>query len=187
MANEERIKPPVNPFTEEEIQVVCDAIKAKDAWYYHYFMFALHTGMRRSEILALTWHDVDLWQHRQIRVPNLKNPHLDGNFRHIPINETVLGLLLDLRSPSRWIFHKTGKRMLGGTVTLFFTELSRSVGIQITSERTRWTFAMSVFKQIAPSSSKDWKELQKMLGHKDQATTVSYFQRHTNGKLSPPR
>lgn len=172
-------KPLVEPLQEEDIRKICDAIEKKDKWYYHYFMFALHTGMRRNEILALTWHDVDVWKHREIIVPNPKLPNRhDVNARRIPLNETLLGLLLDLRSPSRWVFQKTGKRMLGGTVTLFFRELSRSLNISVNSERIRWTYAVNVFNAVNPSSREDWRTIQKIVGHKDVSTTKSYFQRN---------
>lgn len=171
--------PLVEPLNQEDIRQICDAIEKKDNWYYHYLMFALHTGMRRNEILALTWHDVDIWKNREIIVPNPKALRFqDPQARRIPINETLLGLLLDLRSPSRWVFQKTGKRMLGGTVTLFFRELSRTLDIQVNSERIRWTYAVNVFNQVNPASREDWQEIQKMLGHKDVSTTKSYFQRN---------
>ncbi|MBF0238793.1 MAG: tyrosine-type recombinase/integrase [SAR324 cluster bacterium] len=180
-------KPFARSFTVEEIQIICQKLEDKDRWYYHYFLFALNTGMRRSEILALTWHHVDLWKCREIIVPDLKNtPSLEGSLRRIPIDETLLGVLLELRSPSRWVFQKTGKRMLAGTVTLFFSELSRKLGIPVTSERIRWTFAMRMFHEIGPVSNKDWKKLQKLLGHKDGSTTRSYFQRNLHRHQSEP-
>lgn len=167
------------PLSEQDIEKIGLAIQQKDPWYYHYFLFALHTGMRRNEILALTWHDVDMWKDREIIVPNSKMlTEKNSHTRRIPLNETLLGLLLDLRSPSRWVFQKTGKRMLGGTVTLFFSELSQELGISINSERIRWTYAHNVFQEINPSSKKDWQLVQKRVGHKDVSTTKNYFQRN---------
>lgn len=168
----------MEPLKEEEIQIISEAIQKKDPWYYHYFMFALHTGMRRSEILALTWHDVDFWKRREIIVPASNRLHYrDPKVRRIPIDEKLLGLLLDLCSPSRWVFQKTGKRMLGGTVTIFFYELSRQLNIVVNSERIRLTYAIKIYNEIKPSSREDWKLIQKRLGHKEISTTKSYFQR----------
>ncbi len=170
---------PPPPFTTEEIECICEAIHKKDPWYYHYFMFALQTGMRRSEMLALTWHDVDLWKHREVIVPDPKRPrqrNRDG--RRIPIDQALLSLLLDLRSPSRWVFQKTGKRMLGGTVTTFFGVLGRQLNIPMSSERMRWTYAHNLYKKIQPHHREDWKKIQKLLGHKELWTTKNYYQRN---------
>ncbi|MGK5091705.1 tyrosine-type recombinase/integrase [Deltaproteobacteria bacterium TL4] len=185
MSTESTLNPSVKPFDAKEIDKICEALLQRDPWYYNYFKFALYTGMRRSEILALTWHHVDLWQNRGLTVPNHNSPRFweEDSVRIIDIDETLLGLLLDLRSSSRWVFQKTGKRMLGGTVTLFFTELSRTLGIQVTSERMRWTFSMKVYSAISPANREDWKKIQKILGHKDVSTTKSYFQRNIGCKL----
>jgi hypothetical protein len=52
------------------------------------FCFAVHTGMRRGEILALTWAGLDFTR-RTVTVFKSKN----GERRTIPVNQTVLDLL----------------------------------------------------------------------------------------------
>ena len=162
-----------------EIEELCEAIRSRDPWFEYYLKFALLTGMRRGETLALTWHDIDLWLNREIIVPDPRQPYYrDPKCRRIPIDEILLGILLDLRSPSRWVFQKTGRRMLGSTVSLFFRELSVQTGITVTSERIRMTYAMNRYLQLRPRSRKDWEILQENLGHRDVSTTRNYFQRH---------
>lgn len=164
---------------DQEIERLCIEIRRRDLWYLHYFRFALLTGMRRGEILALTWHDIDLWQNRELIVPDPRNPYYrDPKSRKVPIEEALLSLLLDLRSPSRWVFQKTGRRMLGSTVSMFFRDLGRDTGISVTSERIRLTYAMHRYQTIRPQTRKDWKILQESLGHRDIYTTKHYFQRH---------
>nr|WP_228276812.1 site-specific integrase [Marinobacter sp. JSM 1782161] len=57
-------KPPVDPFDEAEADEIIDYLYRRypgaDAVYAAYFEFAFWTGMRTSEMLALTWGDLDL-------------------------------------------------------------------------------------------------------------------------------
>ncbi|HKW86036.1 MAG TPA: tyrosine-type recombinase/integrase, partial [Nitrospiraceae bacterium] len=57
-------------------------------WLHGLVMFALHTGMRMGEIVALTWRGVDLHR-RTVTVFRSKN----GERRTIPVNDTVLAVL----------------------------------------------------------------------------------------------
>jgi integrase len=57
-------------------------------WLHDVVSFALHTGMRMGEILALTWQGVDFTR-RTVTVLGSKN----GERRTIPVNETVLSVL----------------------------------------------------------------------------------------------
>ncbi len=62
----------------------------------------LYTGMRRGEVLNLTWEQVDLKQ-GVIRLIHTKN----GEARDLPINETVRAVLSGLRTriDVPWVFH----------------------------------------------------------------------------------
>jgi len=57
-------------------------------WLQDLVTFALHTGMRMGEILALTWRGVDV-SRRTVMVVRSKN----GERRTIPVNDTVLSVL----------------------------------------------------------------------------------------------
>jgi integrase len=57
-------------------------------WLQELVVFAIYTGMRMGEILALTWAGVDLFR-RTVTVFRSKN----GERRTIPVNTTVLDLL----------------------------------------------------------------------------------------------
>jgi integrase len=69
---------------EEETQL----LQGCAPWLHDLVMFALHTGMRMGEILALTWQGVDFTR-RTVTVLRSKN----GERRTIPVNETVLSVL----------------------------------------------------------------------------------------------
>jgi integrase len=63
---------------------------------------ALHTGMRKGELLGLTWNEVDL-THGFIRLTQTKN----GKARALPFNETLWSLFSRLRTwpDVPWVFH----------------------------------------------------------------------------------
>lgn len=69
---------------EEEARLLA----ACSPWVKEIVVFALNTGMRMGEILALTWAGVDLFR-RTVTVFRSKN----GERRTIPVNQTVLEIL----------------------------------------------------------------------------------------------
>ena len=69
---------------EEEQRVLAAAAP----WLRELVVFAIYTGMRMGEILALTWAGVDLFR-RTVTVFRSKN----GERRTIPVSTTVLDLL----------------------------------------------------------------------------------------------
>ena len=65
-------------------------LAACPSWLRELVVFALHTGMRLGEILALTWSGVDLFR-RTVTVFRSKN----GERRTVPLNQTVMALLTE--------------------------------------------------------------------------------------------
>ena len=68
-------------------------IADKPYWLRSLIVFALHTGMRKSEILNLKWKDVDL-KRKVLTVVKSKNDAL----RTLPVNETLFDELCIIRS-----------------------------------------------------------------------------------------
>jgi integrase len=68
---------------------------------------ALHTGMRKEELLSLTWEAVDM-THGFIRLKQTKN----GTARALPFNETLWSLFSGRRARQDvpWVFHDVGGR-----------------------------------------------------------------------------
>ncbi|MBS3904137.1 MAG: site-specific integrase [Simkania sp.] len=75
-----------------EIQIIKSACeKSKSSLLLPIFIIALHTGMRRGEILSLRWEDVD-FKNRELHLPTSKN----GEPRDVPMSDEVFRTLSDL-------------------------------------------------------------------------------------------
>ena len=73
-------RPEMHTLNEDDIQTLLEA--AKPTPYYPFFYMALFTGMRRSELLALRWSDVDLL---------LCQVHITRTLHHLQNGEIVFG------------------------------------------------------------------------------------------------
>ena len=80
-------------------------LQACDASLRPIVLTALHTGMRKGELLGLTWDLVDM-THGFIRLKQTKN----GKARALPFNETLWSLFNRLRTRQdvSWVFHDAG-------------------------------------------------------------------------------
>ena len=77
-------------------------LQACENWLRPIVLTAIHTGMRKGELLGLTWDCVDM-THGFIRLKQTKN----GKARALPLNETLWGLFSQLRTRQDvpWVFH----------------------------------------------------------------------------------
>ena len=93
--------------TTDEEKALFDAL-ADSGWVSRIVLFALHTGMRRSEIFNLRWFDIDVVR-ETVHVRQSKN----GKARAVPMNETIKVLLQGLSKTSEYVFPspKTGARV----------------------------------------------------------------------------
>lgn len=79
-------------------------LQACEDWLRPIVLTALHTGMRKGELLGLTWDCIDM-AHGFIRLKQTKN----GKARALPFNETLWGLFSGLRArlDVPWVFHNS--------------------------------------------------------------------------------
>ena len=127
---------------------------------------ALHTGMRKSEILHLTWSRVDL-ENRLILLDKTKN----GERREIPINETLYNALSGLaRHISGFVFANPGTGKPYCDIKKSFTSaLRKSRILDFKFHDLRHTFASWLVMGRV-----DLTTVKELLGHKSITMTLRY-------------
>lgn len=154
---------------------------AKDAWLFPFF--ALMSGMRKGEILALQWKDID-FDANLISVtksvefienaPRLKGTKTEAGVRFVPLLDALKERLLmeKNRGADLFIFSDTdGKTPL--TFRRYDTLYKRyreEVGITCTAHQLRHSFATVAFEAGVPL-----KSVQEILGHRQLSTTMDIY------------
>jgi integrase len=133
-------------------------------------LFAVHTGMRRSEITKLTWSDVDM-QRGVVRVTaeNAKS----GEPREVPMDKAVRGLLSSLRPDiillDAPVFQSSWGRAYSDVGKVFRYAATRANLRDLHFHDLRHTFASRLVMRRA-----DLFTVQELLGHKDISMTRRY-------------
>ena len=87
-------------------------LKASPKWLQDIIVFAIHTGMRQSEILDLKWGQIDM-NRRTLTISEQKNRDVDT----LPLNGTVMQLLKcryrDDVKASAFVFPNTNENRKG--------------------------------------------------------------------------
>ena len=127
---------------------------------------ALNTGMRKGEILGLTWQDID-FENRKITVRNTKN----NETRVIPINQTLYQELCKLseQSNGEYVFANRNGCPFGDIKKGFSAALKRAGITDFHFHDLRHTFGSHLVMQGV-----DLKTVQQVMGHKQIRTTMRY-------------
>jgi len=122
--------------------------------------------MRKGEILALRWADVDM-ANRKITVKKAKN----NEIRVIPINRTLYGELAALaeKPVGAYVFCNADGEPFGDIKTGFLTALKRAKIEDFRFLDLRHTFGSHLVMQRI-----DLKTVQQVMGHKEITTTMRY-------------
>lgn len=150
-----------------------------DVWLFPFF--ALHTGMRKGEILALQWQDID-FERELIRVaksvqhignaPSIKRPKTEAGVRVVPILPPLMEELLKRRGdPETFLFSVDGKGPLEiGQYNTLMRRYRKATGITASAHQLRHSFATLAFEADVPA-----KALQEIIGHKQLSTTMDIY------------
>ncbi len=164
--------------------------RAKEEGYYELFLLELGTGMRRGEILALKWGDLnfttgELRIERQVNVFNgeqvVSVPKTKASIRTVILPPSLLQILLEYKETvnSEWMFPSP----LDSTKTRHPSAVRKR--LQLILERAgckkvRFHDLRHTFSTMALENGMDIKSLSSMLGHVSSATTIDIYSHITN-------
>ncbi|MEI9936271.1 MAG: site-specific integrase [Pseudomonadota bacterium] len=171
--------------TEDEVARLLLAAHEEGEIVHALYATAIYTGMRKGELAALHWDDVD-FERRLITVQrSFDGPTKAGDVRHVPIVNALLPCLRawrlrtsndllfsnevgSMRDPASRIFQETLHRVLNRAE---FPRVSRAGKLRwyITFHGLRHTFASHWVMR-----SGELFKLQKILGHKSVQMTMRY-------------
>jgi len=126
-------------------------------------LVAINTGMRKGELLSLSWSDVN-WESRMItvRAENAKS----GRQRHIPMNDEALNTL------QRWSEQREGAGLVFGLrdAKKGWSNLLSAAGV----ENFRFHDLRHHFASRLVSAGVDLNTVRELLGHSDIKMTLRY-------------
>ena len=129
---------------------------------------AVNTGMRKAEILGLTWERIDLSTSR-ITLYRTKS----GKPRGVPMNSAVYGTLVALQPDAAQraglVFRRSADRAWGQIRRAFTTALERAEITGFRFHDLRHTAASHMVMRGA-----SLKDVQEILGHADYKMTIRY-------------
>ena len=139
---------------------------------------ALFTGMRRGEILALEWSDID-FDRAEIRInkavgfvhntPYRKSTKTQSGERIVPIPPKLLDEL-KRRKGEGVIFQRHGKYWTNSTITKSFARFQKATGINCTLHQLRHAYITRLVEM-----GLNVKDAQYLAGHSDIHTTLQIY------------
>ena len=111
-----QVKPPIHFLNEKQIDVFLQESETYPQVYKAFFNTAIYTGMRRGELLALEWCDID-FKRNKIRVNKqiyrgVTQTTKTGKERFIDMPESLKQVLIEHKKHgllSKYVFHTNGK------------------------------------------------------------------------------
>lgn len=154
--------------------------KTADVWLFPYA--ALMTGMRKGELLALQWRDIN-FEKDEISVtksvyydgdtPKIKTPKTASGVRVVMLLSGLKEELLKRRGkPDEYIFSENGGKTPYKEMRYdrLMKKYQAETGVSCTAHQLRKTYAT-----IAAAANVDVKVLQSLMGHSDIRTTLDIY------------
>jgi integrase len=159
-------------FTHDEFKVFYNTIP--EQWFKDFVLFAVLTGMRRSELTNLLWKDIDV-ENKIVQIqssPTFRTK--SGKKRVLPLHDLLLPLVVNAKDhdPEELIFKYEGRKILGNHITHKLKYVLKKSGIQkkgLHFHSLRHTFASWLVQNGAAIY-----EVQRLMGHSTIAVTEIY-------------
>lgn len=134
-------------------------------------LLALNTGLRRGELLALAWRDVDLEPRRAVLTVTAGNAK-SRKARHVPLNAEALGVLARWRRQNpnaELVFPGPNGGRMGGIQTAWESLVAAAELVDFRFHDLRHTFASRLVM-----AGVDLNTVRELLGHADISMTMRY-------------
>lgn len=150
------------------------------------------TGMRRGEIGALKWEDVDftnktIYVHRAVRYPTnqpvIGPPKTPAGVRKIPIIPQLHEILLLFREEAGFILHKEGDSGQPFTESMWLESWKRIKKQVNIGHSTMHCFRHTYATLLAASKDVSLKTIQSIIGHSDIKTTMNRYAHSTENSI----
>jgi integrase/recombinase XerC len=157
--------------SKEEFQRLLGFVR--EPWLREIFLIAVCTGLRRGELLNLTWKDVD-FERRLLTIQSGETFRTKaGKRRSVPMSQAVHRLLLARaqRAFGEYVFTVNGRRIVEYFVSHKFKVYVRAAGL---SEKLHFHSLRHTFATWLVQDGVNIYEVQKLLGHSNISVTQIY-------------
>ena len=144
-------------------------------WWGDMMLLALHTGLRRGELMALDWSDVDLDRNvltvRRSLLRGVFGSPKSNRVRHVPLSNIVRKMLEGRRTSRGLVFaQETGEPIASITMDRVIARTCKAAGLRHVSWHVlRHTFASHLAAAGVPVPA-----IQQLLGHSSITMTMRY-------------
>ena len=167
-------KQKVTPPSSEDIKRIKESVAVPFGLFPY---MALYTGLRKGELLALDWKDIDI-KGRKIIVnkslchrynrPFLKEPKTRRSVRTVPILDTLLPYLK--KSKGLIFCNDHGTYLTAKEYQTLWSNYCKATGVTCTAHQLRHCYATMLFEH-----SVNEKTAQALLGHAQLSTTMDVY------------
>lgn len=144
-------------------------------------LFAVYTGMRKQEILPLTWEDVNFAErtitvnkavyHTNDGKPHIKSPKTKKSLGTVPILDALFDILKPIAKKKGLLFpNANGEIMKASQYDKMWESYEKETGTNFTSRQLRHYFATALIENGVPP-----EKAQLLLRHAQLSTTTEIY------------